>query len=108
MIEVHREQPDRLSREVWRFRENGSHGFFLALDFYGIERRKAVKGRFCGARPGDRWSVSDERHYFSGLPRPASIPDDVMREAVSKTTVRVFVGYTEPDRMKAEYAIVAR
>lgn len=108
MIEVARVAPDGLSREVWRFRESGSHGFFLSLDSFGIERRKQPRGRFSRATPSDRWCVSDERHYYSGLARPETVPDDVMREAVSKATVRVFVGYTQPDRFKAEYAIDPR
>lgn len=107
MIEVFREAPDGLSREAWRFRENGTAGFFLALDSYGVERRKAARGRYAQATPGERWSSMDERNYFSGLPRPTAIPDDVMREAIGKARVRVFIGYTEADRMKGDYAIKA-
>lgn len=92
---VFRVAEDGLSRERWDFSKSYRFGgdILLTLTRYSVERRRARKGRFAGAGPADRWLSFDERRYTSGLPRPTAIPDDIMREAISKLTFRFFIGW---------------
>lgn len=92
-IEVYREKPDGLSREVWRFYVGSDReDFILRLNQYGVEKRNQPKGRFKKMAPQDRWDSMDERHYYSGLKRPTAIPPDVVHEAMAQVRVRVVAG----------------
>ncbi len=87
---VFRPAVDGLSRERWEFMHNGD---YLVLMSYGIERRASAKGRFSKATASDRWEARDERAYNSRLPRPTTIPSDVIFEAAART-LTVSVGWT--------------
>lgn len=65
----------------------------LALVGYGIERRKTARGRFSGATVQDRWRGMDERPYNGRLPRPTSVPHDVLIEASTPIIVSVYIGH---------------
>jgi hypothetical protein len=101
MITVDRVAADGLSRERWQFRTlapgYGDSIVSLVLDSYRIERRDKPAGRFRGAPPPDRWHSSDERPYTSGLPRPRSIPADVLDEAESAVRFRFYVCNAIPE-----------
>ena len=92
---VFRPADDSLSRQRWDFTPTVSphSGFGLILSRYSIERRKSLRGRFRGADVADRWQAMDERPYASGLPRPTSIPDDVVSEAWDQIGMTTYIGW---------------
>lgn len=92
-ISIYRPAPDGCSRECWQFSVTAdfSDRVKITLRGYGIERRKSGRGKFAKALPEDRWSTSDERRYFSGLERPASVPNDVLTEARSAIEISFYI-----------------
>ena len=105
-MDVYRVAEDGLSREAWQFGFSGGNDTtVLVLRSYGIERRKAARGRFARAR--ESWNSMDERSYYLSLPRPAEIPDDVVREAIGMVRIGVNIGWTTLGSQVAEYGITA-
>jgi hypothetical protein len=97
-IAVKRMAPDGLVQQVWTFDACGAFsiagGFVLRLESYHVERRPEARGRFRKVKPEDRWSVRDERTYYSGLKRPTDIPGNVIAEAIAAAPVEVKIANT--------------
>jgi hypothetical protein len=99
-ISIYRAAADGLSRQRWDFNIGlvfGGSEASLRLIRYAIERRAQPKRRYSGAGPADRWGSDDERGYTSGLPRPTSVPAEVLAEARATVQFRYFIGWTTPD-----------
>jgi hypothetical protein len=94
-IEVRREAPDGLSATIWEFDWRGR---YLVLTELMEGSRPSTRHKF----KGDKWSSMDERNYYSKLPRPKSIPDDVIAEAMSGLTLDVAIGWSNPDSVVAQ------
>ncbi|MED5549756.1 MAG: hypothetical protein VX529_10390 [Pseudomonadota bacterium] len=93
-IQIERRSNDGLSRKVWDFRFDGA---MLRLVSHGVEHRAKPRGRFKAAKAADRWQYMDERAFSSGLPRPQSIPADVIRDAIRDITIAVHIGWTNAE-----------
>lgn len=104
MVKIRRPADDGLSCQFWDFTPSIlGVGFSLVLRAHGIERRGQPKGPWRKAERKERWESMDERAYHSGLSRPTSIPDDVIREAVMMTPVAINVGWTNAESTVAEF-----
>ena len=93
MINVYRPAPDGITREWWGFSVTAdfSDRVKVILRGYGIERRKSARGKWPKALPEDRWSMADERRYFSKLERPTSVPADVLDEARKSIEITFYI-----------------
>lgn len=102
-VSVFRVTDEGLSRLRWDFEASiDRDGFCLTLDGYGIERRRAARGRFSQAANGERWRAIDERRYYSGIERPVEIPDDVLEEAWASVPKAAYIGWkTDAQRQAA-------
>lgn len=98
-MQILKESEDRLSCEYWGFNETGSQ---LLLSGYGFMERKSTRHKY---RVISKWSGYDERAYYSDLSRPTDIPDWVIREAVSQTKIRVYIGRTNDEGLYKEIAV---
>lgn len=94
---IYRPAPDGLSREYWEFTLTLFAGSMdLTLTHYGVQRRITKRGSFRGAEAKERWSRDDERRYTSGLPRPVSVPEDVLAE-VLQVPVRYYIAFANEE-----------
>lgn len=90
-ITIERENGDGLMVRSWDFDVSGGYdGVYLRLTRYTEGTRPTRRHKI----KGQQWYSGDERSYCSALPRPTSIPDDVIAEAMSKIEVKVAIGWT--------------
>jgi hypothetical protein len=100
MITVERESDGLIRR--WDFSASGGHNALrLVLNRYteGTRASKRHKMR------GDYWSAIDERRYYSKLPRPVSIPDDVIDEAMKALEIQICIGWNNAESVIASRRI---
>jgi hypothetical protein len=99
MITVERASEDGLSARVWQFRTHSDllGALYLNLIRYAEGTRKTRRHKLAG----EQWESNDERYYNSKLPRPTSIPDDVIAEAMQKMLVKVSIGWTRQESVIA-------
>lgn len=91
-LAIRRVAPNKLTRECWYFRAGDS---VLRLTAYAIERRGKIIEKWSQPVLADRWQAADERPYASGLPRPETIPPDVLADALaSAPRPYIYIGYT--------------
>ena len=100
---IHRLAEDGLSRQFWDFDISDAT---IVLRRHGVERRASLRGRFKAPPPSDRWAAMDERRYNSGLPRPSSIPHDVLTEAAS-FEMDVMIGWRNAESIVGKIAVKA-
>lgn len=99
MIVVERHAEDFKSVRMWEFRASGGYdGVYLTLTRYMEGTRPTRRHKL----KGEMWDSSDERSYHSKLPRPTSIPDDVIAEAMTQLQVKVSIGWTREDCVVAK------
>lgn len=81
---------EKTMRHAWTFDVSNGSLRLLKYAEYVKEGKRKWRGPF--------WSWMDERAYYSQLPRPKSIPDDVLEEAraeLVKYTLKrpVYIGW---------------
>lgn len=93
-INVQRLSGDKLRRQYWRF---DYVAMCLRLTFYAEQCRETTRHKWTGPF----WSYMDERPYHSKLPRPSSIPQWVVDDAIRQIPrPGVFIGWLN-DEMRA-------
>ena len=88
---------DGMTRKAWEF-EFGTRG--LRLLEYREQTRKTIRHKW----KGPIWTWMDERDYQSKLPRPVSIPADVVEEARDEAEkilrqMPIFIGWFSTDHI---------
>lgn len=89
-IEVIRQADDRLSQQVWVFRDerlgySSDNVIELKLVSYRAEVRPTPRHKM---RTADKWDSMDERKYYSSIARTdVPLPADVIEEAKLSVTV---------------------
>ena len=98
MITVERHAEDFMSVRMWEFEVSGGFsGLYLRLTRYMEGSRPTKRHKL----KGKQWCSSDERHYYSALPRPTEIPADVIDEAMKQIEVKVSIGWTRQESVIA-------
>lgn len=97
MIEIARGTPTE--RTVWKFSFDVPESFGanaslrLRLHYYGKQARQTPRHKWRGV---EFWHCHDERRYYSRLPRPTSVPDDILAEATGKAMAEIAKASKDP------------
>jgi len=98
VITVERHADDFMSVRMWEFQTSGGYdGLYLCLVRYMEGSRPTKRHKL----KGEQWYSMDERSYCSKLPRPTSIPADVIDEAMRQIEVKVSIGWTRQESVIA-------
>ena len=101
-IKVERKSDDGLTRKLWCFQFQGKK---CRLTSYHEQTRSTSRHGW----KGPKWDHSDERRYNSQMPRPQTVPLDVIQEALDKhceairKDCRFFVGFFSHDCALVNY-----